>query len=622
MTAFAPRFVYGDLDLTDHPFMVELGADLGNAQTVTAVVDSLLTDGELLSGERESNREIVLSVVVEGTDLAAVADAEALLVGEVRKQRNTLVVYPGDDMGPSSTFDTFRAQVEWQRDDDLERAGLRRFVLTIPALPFTSSFDTIVDDADTPPSDGGTLLNNCESTTGWSQAESPFGSGSIGTGYAVDTVVFTEGAGSIRSRPWYGYRYYWVADPYYTYGFHDRVTGLSLDTGTGGYLAISIKASHGDPAFTGDTSSATGMYMTTVERGEEVVNFITTGRDDDGFIRYVWPVDADLTVTGFRFYWFLRRPDTASGLPYGYYDDIRLLESATTDKTIVKQLTVKGSARTTGSLLVASPADEVALGRVLAVTVPTDAIPAGYTPDTRRWVTQGTTAADSDAPSESYFSSVGSYSSAAGNPIFDAPAALYTAGAYVAVLCGEPQTSTPFAGVRAQLLIDGTAVGELSTAEEQFGSVDTGAYGFFPVGTLFLPPTPVLSPDGDTKVRFLFSANNFRLDNLYLIPAWQVGGRPVADFSIVDCGSGVVGPGGSSSHLWIDSPSTSQPQGGYWRGPDATKQLARSAWADAAKPGLHVFEPGSLTAFVASTDAQGPRVELTYRPAWYGSAAI
>lgn len=613
---FAPRFVYGDLDLTDAPFMVEFGLDLGNAQAVTAVIDSLLTDGELISSERDSNREISLTVLVEGADLAELADAEALLVAEARKQRNKLTVEPGDDLGPATVFDTFRAQVEWQRDDDFERSNLRRFVLTIPALPFSRSAEPIVDDADTPPSDGGTLLNNCESTTGWSQWRSPFVGSGVGTEYAVDSTVFTEGAGSIRTKPWYQYNY----TSSVTYGFADRITGMSWSTGTGGYLAISIKGSQNDVVFTGDVAGATGLYMTTAELGEQAVDFIATGRDANGFVRYVWPVDAGLTVTGLRFYLF---QETNGAQARVYYDDIRLLDSATTDKQIVKQLTVQGSARTTGSLLVAAPADEVALGRVLAITAPTDAIPAGYTPDGRRWIVQGTTTADADAPSGSYLSGVSSsFSSAAGTPIFEPPASLFTPGPYVAVISGEPQTTTPTVGVQARLRVAGTDSGELSTAQQTLAGVTTGQYGFFPVGTVFLPPTPVLNPDADMKVRLLFAATNFRLDNVFLIPAWQVGGRSVADFSIIDCGSGTVSPSAASSHLWIDSPSANQPQGGYWRGPDATKVLARSAWPDADKPGLHAFEPGSITVFVVSTDAQGPRVELTYYPAWHGSAAI
>lgn len=617
---FAPRFIYGDLDLTDAPFMVEFGLDLGNAQAVTAVIDSLLTDGELISGERDSNREISLTVLVEGSDLAALADAEALLVAQARKQRNTLTVEPGDDIGPTTVFETFRAQVEWQRDDDFERSNLRRFVLTIPALPHSRSLEPVVDDADTPPSDGGTLLYNCESTAGWSQTQTPFGIGPIGTEYVVDGTYFTEGAGSIRSKPYYGYTEYGFPTAYFA--FADRVTGLSLDTGTGGYMAVSIRASHGDPLTTSG-----GIWMTSVENGEQAVSFINTGRDAEGFVRFVWPVDAALTVTGLRFQLGLTYPrasQTDNGTNvYMYYDDVRLLASATTDKQIIKQLDVQGSARTTGSLLVASPADEVALGKVLVITAPTDALPAGYTPDARRWVTSGSTTADSDAPSGSYFSPNGAFG--VGGPVFDVPASAFTPGAYVAVLVARIDSFTASFGVRAQLLVGGLGVGGYQTETLNADGQVLNEYTFFTLGVLNLPPVPVLSPDSDVRVRFEFSgagAGSTRIDNLYLIPAWSVGGRPVADFSIIDCGSGTVAVGGPSSHLWIDSPSASQPQGGYWRGPDASKQLAVSAWPDATKPGLHVFEPGGLTAFVVSTEAQGPRVELTYYPAWHGSAAI
>lgn len=619
---FAPRFIYGDLDLTDAPFMVEFGLDLGNAQAVTAVIDSLLTDGELISGERDSNREISLTVLVEGSDLAALADAEALLVAQARKQRNTLTVEPGDDIGPTTVFDTFRAQVEWQRDEDFERSNLRRFVLTIPALPFSRSLEPIVDDADTPPTDGGTLLYNCESTTGWSQWRSGIPSAFTGNEIVVDATVFAEGAASIRSLPWYSYTYSGAG--FWTFGWADKVEGLSLDTDTGGYMAISIKGSHADPEIVQDLSGSTGLWMTTVENGEQAVPFVAASRDAEGFVRVAWAVDAGLTVTGLRFHVYQTVAgfnQITSGQPYLWYDDVRLLPSATTDKQIVKQLDIQGSARTPGSLLVAAPSDEIALGEVLVVSAPTAALPAGFTPDGRRWATQGSTTADADAPSGSYFDNVSSYGSGVNNPIFDAPASLFAAGPYVAILSGEPQSVSPVVGIRAQLMVDGVLVGTLSAAEQQPVGLPL-RYGYFPLGTVDLPPTPVLAPTSDVKVRFLFKATDYRLDDLLLIPAWQVGGRPVADYSIINCGTGTVESRGASSHLWLDSPSANQPQGAYWRGPQVSKQLAVSAWPDATKPGLHVFEPGGLTVFVASTAAQGPRVELTYFPAWHGSAAI
>lgn len=620
---FAPRFVYGDLDLTDYPFALPRedaeGLNLGNPQPVSTIVASLLADGEIVEVERDENRELRLEVLIGDTDLAALAQAEALLVAECRKQRNTLLVEAGDGFGPTTVFDTFRARVEWERDDRYEQENLRKYVLTIPALPFTRSLEPVVDDAGTPPSDGGTLLYNCESTTGWSQYFSGgFGSAYTGSQYSVDATTFSEGAGSMRAKP--GYYYTYGSGGPESFGWADQIGGLSLSTGSGGYLSVSIKGSHGDPILVGRTADDDGILMTTAENGDQGVTFFKTSRDANGFVRYVWPIEGGLTVTRIRFYAFQNQQHFTSQ-PYLWYDDVRLIESATTDKQVIKQLQVKGSARTTGSLLVAAPDDTVALGSVMVASVPTGALPAGYTPDMRRWITNGTTTADSAAPSGSYLTPASSYSTGSSYPVFDVPASMFTPGPYVAVAGGKPTTTTPFVGVQAQLRVGSTDSGVLSKAENRFAGMGTSAYQFLPLGTLYLPPTPVLSPSSDVKVRMLFAATDFRIDNLYLIPAWQVGGRPVADFSIVDCGTGTVGIAGASSHLWIDSPSAEQPQGGYWRGPDASKQLAQAAWPDAVKPGLHVFEPGGLTAFVVSTNAQGPRVELTYFPAWHGSAA-
>lgn len=593
------------------------GTSWGEPQPVEVAVASLLRDGQLVESTGNGNREVTLRVTVHSTDPVGLAEGRARLDRATGK-RTTLVWRDSDY--PATVFDVETSAVVAPGGfDDLEYKRNELTVgLRLVCLPFTRSLEPVVDDAGTPPSDAGTLLSNLESTTGWAQYQSPFGvGGAIGTEYTVSGSVFFEGAGSLRAKPYYAYTEYGY--PTVLFGWADQVTGWSYSTGTGGYLSIRLKGSHAD-------LTVDSLIMTTVENGAETVSPFAAERSADGWVRYVWPVDGSLTVTGLKFSLFMQYPrasqsDNGTDI-YAYYDDFRVVASATTDKQIVKQLTVEGSARTTGSLLVAAPDDAVALGEVMVVTAPTASIPAGYTPDARRWVAVGSSTADANAPHGSYYSPNGAYG--VGGAAFDVPASMFTPGPYVAVLAASRTAGEIEWRIRAGLTVAGTQVGEFSEVGQNIASYTADVYHLMPMGVLYLPPVPVLSPDSTVKVRFEFYGNGggaMRIDDLYLIPAWAVGGRAVADYSIIDCGTGTVGVGEASSHLWLDSPSAAQPQGGYWRGPDASKQLAVSAWPDAVKPGPHVFEPGDLTAFVVSTAAQGPRVELTYFPSWHGSAA-
>ena len=618
MTSLVPRFVLGALDLTDYPFMVEFGSDLGNAENVVDVMASLLADGEIETAVRRSNRTIVIPVLIAGSDLAELAAAEASLVAECDRLANTLSVTPGDDHAPATVFDTVSIQPERVYDDNFEIANMRRWRLTIRALPFGRSSTLIEDDAGSPPSSGGTLLDNCEDDTNWSTWTT--GSGAALEDISVDAVIFAEGAGSIKSRmiqwTWYG--------SHYQGNSFDKRTGLSLDTDTGGYLSIKIRTEWADDP--SDPMGLVNLWMTTATGGEvEIETFTAVGRDDLGFVQYVWPVDAGLTVTALRFTVRQRRVgDPAAPRPYTWYDAIELLPSATTDHQITKQLTVLGSARTTGSLRISAASEITALGHVLAISTATSALPAGSRPDGRQWVTQGETDNDPTLAMHGgdYYTPDTIYSDATGTPdrpIFDVPVGMFTAGAYMMVGLVKAESPPLVFGVQAQLRIGSNDVGDTSATEVSLPGLDAG-WQFVIVGTIYLPPVPMQGADSDAKVRLLFKGA--KMADVYMIPAWDVGGRPVADYTIADCGTGTVEPGGASSSLFLDSPSTSQPEGAAWRGPTTdrmnTQKLSRAT--DLKKPGIHVFPAGSLTTHVISTNAPGPTVTLSYYPASYGSA--
>ena len=197
------------MDLTDYPFAIEFGDDLGNAEGSTQVVESLLADGEIESTDRRTNRTIVLTVQIEGSDLAVLAQSEAQLIGECRRERNTLSVDPGDGFGAVTVFDTFEAEPRRIYDEAFEQSGYRRWELTIRALPYGRSATLTTETAEGIPS-VGTLVNAADSLTGWSTplAQVP---GSTSNTYvtaspqpasmlALDTATKVEGTASVAAK--------------------------------------------------------------------------------------------------------------------------------------------------------------------------------------------------------------------------------------------------------------------------------------------------------------------------------------------------------------------------------------------------------------------------------------
>lgn len=592
------------------------GASFGDPQPVEVGIASLLRDGALVEKTGDGNRESFWMIRVKAADQGALDDGVAALHCATGK-RTTLVFTPPDGYGPARVWDVETSNLlEPNGFDDL--AYMKRnqmvFRLRLVCQPFRRGTTEIIDDAGTPPSTGGTLLYNCESTTGWA--------GWTGAGSAVvDTVIFTEGAGSIRTQTTNISTGSYLATFYWLSYSSDQVTGLSLSTGTGGYLSLAVRIEYADVvASIPEQPGLEDLYVQIGGAWVAVTDFVATTRDVAGFVHYVWPVAAGLTITGLRMGVRQVKVDNSGSLsdgfahnPYAWYDDVELLPAATTDHQIVKQLTVEGSARTTGSLRVSAPSESVALGQVLAITAPIGELPAGFQPDGRRWVTQGTTTTDAAALHGSYFTpDTATYSTAAGKPIFDVPVNMLTAGPYSMVALVKAETSSLEFGVQAQLRLSTSAVGPTSVAETSLTGLATG-WQLVTVGTIYLPPLPMEGADDATsKVRLLFKGA--KMADVFFIPAWQVGGQPVADFSIVDCGTGTVGPGLASSSLWFDSPSPANDgRGLLLRGPTVDRRNAqRVTKSEAKKPGTHTFRPGGLTAFLVSLGAAGPTLTLRY----------
>lgn len=640
-----PRFIYGELDLTDAPYGIEFGSDFGNPENVVEVVQTLLRDGEVLESDRRTNRTLTLTVLVESADLLALAQAEAALIAECDRPRNTLAVNPGDGIAPATVFDTFRAQPRWVRDDNMETQGFRRYVIEIPALPFGRSANLTTEVAEGIPS-VGTTINAADSLTGWSTLTAVV-PGAGGAGFvnaspqpssmlALDTTLPVQGTASVAAKAWkvYNARFSGALPT----GDARRVdTSLTLtqaiSVSAGSYLSFAVKF---DNTFGNSFTNEYGTFqqygtletftITTATGSQTYNNIETSGqrlllRDaiiealPNGWKRYTFRIATAMSVTSLS--WtsehlvpYTADPDDAERSRI-LIDQVALTASATLGNQVLKSIDVGGSARTTGAIHVAAPSDSVPLGPTLVYTVPQRLVADGWRPDIKQFVGAGATTGTMGGKAGVYTAVGTTYGGS--SPVFTVPASSLNPGAYTVAMLGYWNSVTSPITIEASLMMGATLV---STQELDVTLTTTlTTWQFQIVGTMYLPPQMIQMPSATATVRFRIKAANSApagVDNIYLLPV-------EGDLSIMDCGTGTVSAAAASSHLWIDSPSPEQPQGGYWRGATPTRADALSAWSTTVVPGTHTFEAGRMLAFAAS-DAAGPTVSFEFYKSWFGNA--
>jgi hypothetical protein len=167
---YSPRWVLNGLDLTSAPFgVMQDDADPGTAETVSAILASMIADGDIELTQRRGNRTYALPVVIEGTDRSTIATAQADLARAVEQAMGTLEFDPGDG-SDVTVFETFAGSVALSGgiDDAGAQNGMQRYTLTIPCRPFVRPTAEVTIDA--PPVVGSTTttVDDGTSTTNWS----------------------------------------------------------------------------------------------------------------------------------------------------------------------------------------------------------------------------------------------------------------------------------------------------------------------------------------------------------------------------------------------------------------------------------------------------------------------
>lgn len=207
-----PRVFWGDVELTASPYGLVFGADYGSPETIREVLETELFDGSVVSSDRQDNREPTFQVaILDEVDIAGLELAGKRLEQEAQKERNSLRFEPGD-FGTPWVMETYRADIDFNRDDDFERAMVRIYTITMPAHPHVRSAELVVipaaESGESTPDvrevvDGGTSASGWSATRGSSSVPVTVSAGAVGVDVpVVRTNLVRNGTFKVTSSPW------------------------------------------------------------------------------------------------------------------------------------------------------------------------------------------------------------------------------------------------------------------------------------------------------------------------------------------------------------------------------------------------------------------------------------
>lgn len=604
------RLKLGDLDLCDYPFSIEFGADLGAPANLTEALAKLLQDGEIELSDRASNRSLTFTVLVEGSDMAALAEAEADLIAETEKPLNLLTMDPGDGYGPASVFETFRGQVTFQRDDNLEIAGYRRYEVAVRAYPFVrSAVETVTaaeksGDATSVPTVTQVTVADGSSAAGWGGDYFRYDGANQLIEANAATVASASGEVYALTPAGGGRRL-----------VMRLVKTQTIDVSSTKQLAVNWRWDQ-SPA---RASQAVGFRCLVNEAVElPVIDGIATpGRTVPTRTTFKVP-DSLNSITSIRFIFESRIPDTViinnadTQADAFYIDNIERNNAnlaSGTPRQLQRSLAVGGSARTLGR--VAIEHNTASLGDVLAYFRPDDG--TLYSPPLRRWRVSGPGANVDSTLVSGIYDNIGSALIS-----FRVPAQRIPAGRYLLMArLGGANTSLNI------LWNAGTMYGSADVGPTQTGTTPvtiTTGYQIFPIARLQLP-TRDMDPSTTADVRVEMVAQGgtggvCRLDEAWLFNMST--GRLVQ----VPCGTGTPAVGGPANRCWIEPATVDRPRPTVRVGTAMNRSDARYAMDSAFSAWqFPEFTPGSMQVFTVTTNALEAAVSLAAYERFHTHAA-
>lgn len=377
-TQLTPTWQVGDVHLTEYPYSVDRdnAVEIGEPEMVVESLTSMLADGDIDRVVRHGNRVYVIPCYIEGPDLISVAEAEATLRRELKRQGLVLTHDPGDGFAPASAYEVLTAQMTPERSDTHETHLLRKWTLTLTCAPFARSVDPVEVSAFAA---GSTTVSvdTCDVTTGWT--------GTRG-GVPESPTTFWE-AGAVS-----------VAEFASATGFPPETWTLTrtgaIDTSTTPYIKAEVKTLSTDGGQPLDVSVfVDGVPLPALE--------VSKLADGSGYFRMVFDASAFGSIPSITF-------THTSAAGSHKWQGLFVRQVSRTDvapnitaRQVTRLIDVGGTERTQGSLKVSSPDGETALGLTLVATWPEMGV--GFSPPLRRWRVSGNGAtADSNTYSGAY----------------------------------------------------------------------------------------------------------------------------------------------------------------------------------------------------------------------------
>lgn len=569
MTDLIPEWRVGSLSLTEAPYLVPFGGvDYGNPENVTEILRSLLQDGDIEVSSRTGNRTLVLPVLIEDADMAALAEAEAALGAECDKPRNEVYVDPGDGFGAPFIFDVFRGQVVFSRDDTYEQHGYRSYTLTFRALPSARSVEEVSVAALAATGTTTTSVDNGSSATGWTST--------------TGTPVVVSGAVAVSSA---------AADGTVTAVLTrtGAVTTSSLK-----YLLVDWSRSKMDPGDLGTLlAHGDGVLL------EKVSEFASPTA---GYVRSTFYVSA-ASVAVLKFSW---TSTTANNLARTLsVDQVSVSDvkpGIGTSRQLLRAVDVIGSARTQGALTVEG---STSLGDALVYTYPDDPSTQAYSPPLRQFRHSGNTVTTDVAQVSGSTEPLN-----ASEVAFRVPVGLFPAGAYLLLArlksaAGGTATIT----YETKTVLGSNSIGSTS---DSVSVTTTTSFQVFTLGRIHLP-TVDLDPTSSAYMSLGLTTGvspAVTYDEVWLF------NTTIGQLVRVDCGTAAAAVGGPAKRIFIEPATVAKPRptvrvGHSSDGSDSYYPTAGLlAWEEP------VFAPPRVNVFTVTPNATDVSVSMRYFPRW------
>lgn len=571
LTFGALNLIGTDAELESQGYRYEaLGDDLdwGSPILITEKVQSWLTDGALVANKGYDNRTMNVRVKVVADDSNLLAVAEGPLFLETGKP-NLLTWTPPDGEGEPCVFSVVMSELVFVLNDLDENRIVRTFALKITAEPFVRSLE-VVTVSSPAPTGAATITNIAitSSATGWSSERiDPDGTITAGGLFGSPPPIVAKAASLAIGNT----------------TLRAEKTGIAQSLSGTPYLRVEV-----DVVASGGVTLGNSGIPEFVVNGGGVVPVAQYGD-------YYW-----LDTTGLGGTLNTLRVGVVAGTVLGGGESVTIrisdvsradeIDSGSTNRQLVRVLSVDGSARAQGSILIEDSTfgGPIALGDVIVYTSPN--VGGLTSPNLRQHLSSGNT------PTVGGTLVSGISTDLSTLHTFEIPASALAPGGYLLLAKVRPDNSGPLEFTwSAEARMGSTDLGGGQSGVTTI-DVNNGAYSIVTVASLNLPPRK-MGPEGVVRIELTVDAGNTLLDEAWIFNVEA--GR----LSIVSAGIASPASGGSASKVWLDAPTIASPTVGLYLGTESDRSDAFHAGTELAAFDVHELAPPFVNLFIVTTNS-------------------